>query len=264
FIFLFIIGRKSAVPLQDDHTHCQVSAGPCLVYIDTLRINIKGQNYSQTKYLETTFSKVTSISNKMANTNILWRKSGGMMTCLATCARDSRCVSCFLDGQSYCSGHSAIYRTSSTLQDSQGLQYYEVQDPASKLGCVAVPGDTGYCVKLYVTKLSWPDQVASCQADNMRLASLTKDVRVNFVRNYLFAIGHAQAVTVGASLNSGTWNWMSGDILLFNSPHWGPGEPTSGPGEECVIMAYGISYQFNDGQCGTLKSFLCDLVYIAD
>lgn len=62
-------------------------------------------------------------------------------------------------------------------------------DPASKLGCVAVPGDTGYCVKLYVTKLSWPDQVAACQADNMRLASLTKDVRVNFVRNYLFAIG---------------------------------------------------------------------------
>ncbi|XP_061165121.1 uncharacterized protein LOC133174095 [Saccostrea echinata] len=216
------------------------------------------------EYLETTFSKVTSLSNKKAISNLLWQKSGSKMACLAACATDSRCVSCFLDGQSYCSGHHVIYTPSSTVQNSPGLSYYEIQDPASKLGCVAVPGDTGYCVRLNLTKLSWPDQVLACQTENMRLASLSSDLRVTFVQNYLLGIGHSQAVTVGASLTSGTWYWMSGDILSPISPHWGPSEPTSGPGEECVIMAFAIGFRFNDGQCTTLKSFLCDMFYVAN
>lgn len=62
-------------------------------------------------------------------------------------------------------------------------------DPASKLGCVAVPGETGYCVKLNVNKLSWPDQLTACEAENMRLASLTLDSRVTFVQQYLLGIG---------------------------------------------------------------------------
>ncbi|XP_034299796.1 uncharacterized protein LOC128156479 [Crassostrea angulata] len=216
------------------------------------------------EYLETAFSRVPSMSNKMATSNMLWQISGSKFACLAACATDARCVSCFLDGQSYCSGHSMIYRPTSSLQDSQGLWYYEVEDPASKLGCVAVPGETGYCVKLNVNKLSWSDQVTACEAENMRVASLTLDSRVTFVQQYLLGIGHAQATTIGAQLVSGTWTWISGDILSFASPHWGPGEPTSGPGEDCVIMAYGINYQLNDGQCGTLKSFLCDMYFVAN
>nr|XP_034299793.1 uncharacterized protein LOC117681032 isoform X1 [Crassostrea gigas] len=216
------------------------------------------------EYLETAFSRVPSMSNKMATSNMLWQISGSKFACLAACATDARCVSCFLDGQSYCSGHSMIYRPTSSLQDSQGLWYYEVEDPASKLGCVAVPGETGYCVKLNVNELSWPDQVKTCEAENMRLASLTLDSRVTFVQQYLLGIGHARGTAIGALLVSGTWTWISGDILPIDSPHWARNEPTSGPGEDCVIMSYRRGYQFNDEQYGILRPFLCDMYFVAN
>lgn len=78
------------------------------------------------EYLVTTFFKMSSLNDKKATTNMLWQITGSKVTCLAACATDPRCISCFLDGQSYCSGHSLIYRPSSTLQDSQGLWYYEL------------------------------------------------------------------------------------------------------------------------------------------
>nr|XP_022327846.1 uncharacterized protein LOC111127111 isoform X1 [Crassostrea virginica] len=216
------------------------------------------------EYLETTFFKISSLNDKKTTTNMLWQITGSKVTCLVACATDPRCISCFLDGQSYCSGHSLIYRPSSTLQDSQGLWYYELNDAASKLGCVAVPGETGYCVKLNVTKLAWSDQETACESDNMRLASLTTDNRVTFVQNYLIGIGHTSATTLGAQLISGTWIWKSGDTLSVTSPHWGPGEPTTGPDENCLMMAYATGYRLNDGMCWVQLSFLCDLTFLAN
>lgn len=78
--------------------------------------------------------------------------------------------------------------TSCSLNDDL-LDVLIISDPASKLGCVAVPGETGYCVKLNVNKLSWSDQVTACEAENMRVASLTLDSRVTFVQQYLLGIG---------------------------------------------------------------------------
>jgi len=55
----------------------------------------------------------------------------------------------------------------------------------------------------------------------------------------------------------GTWRWIDGDLLAYESA-WSPGEPNDyGAGEDCGTTNWGAVGFWNDSSCGSALPFLC-------
>ena len=106
-------------------------------------------------------------------------------------------------------------------------------------------GANSYCFKLHADRLSWPQAVEECGANDSKLP-LPKDVQENTeLYNYAVSLGAGRIWLDGTDeAEEGVWRDSAGNILTFIN--WRPGEPsnTGSVGEH--YLHYGVGEKWND------------------
>ncbi|XP_071142115.1 C-type lectin domain family 4 member E-like [Mytilus edulis] len=107
---------------------------------------------------------------------------------------------------------------------------------------------------------TWHDAKAFCESENSMLAevktttqmSCIKTVVKTYQKNYW--LGGTDIVT------EGIWIWIHSKVIITLND-WHPGQPDNfgnTTGEDCILMMKNFPYKWNDGNCHTQRSYICE------
>ncbi|XP_042610685.1 ladderlectin-like isoform X4 [Cyprinus carpio] len=117
----------------------------------------------------------------------------------------------------------------------------------------------GRCFRFFNYQHSWIDAEKQCLGYDGNLASVHRNEEYTFIQDLIKS--HTQASTeawLGGydAVSEGTWLWSDGSNM--NIQIWAPNQPDNYNGNEnCLVMNYQPSNNWNDNPCYDKKPFVC-------
>lgn len=111
--------------------------------------------------------------------------------------------------------------------------------------------DAAGCSGLIIaaTPQTWTDAVASCMAENARLA-----VVLDATQNARIRAAATGTLHLGLHRQAGNFVWVDGNSLGY--VNWASGQPSNETGEDCVQM--GVDGSWYDVDCTGTALFVCE------
>jgi hypothetical protein len=118
----------------------------------------------------------------------------------------------------------------------------------------------GSCYKVFMTLMTWPDAVSTCNIEGSNLTSVSRLEESNFLRNLVKSTISDSYIWIGLNdiAQEGTYEWIDGSQSTYRN--WDSTQP-SDPGaiENCVDLSIqsGVWYDFG---CTNVERYVCKYV----
>ncbi|XP_033732127.1 perlucin-like protein [Pecten maximus] len=115
------------------------------------------------------------------------------------------------------------------------------------------------CYMFSHTVLTWPDAEEACGILHSTLATIQTEEEQTFLKAYLngiHAIAHGYWIDGNDLEVESEWQYSSIGKPL-NYTDWGPGEPSNGANEDCLLLWGPYRFQMGDYYCYIHRRFIC-------
>nr|XP_022333990.1 lectin BRA-3-like [Crassostrea virginica] len=123
------------------------------------------------------------------------------------------------------------------------------------------PGWTQFgnsCYHVSTEHESWMDGMRMCQMHGGYLAHVESQSEDDFLKQLMKQNGIDEAWLGGSDWTmEGTWVWEpDGHMFLYSN--FAQGRPNNYQGENCLSKEHGHSYKWDDDDCDSHRSYLCE------
>ena len=112
---------------------------------------------------------------------------------------------------------------------------------------------SGTCVAGY-DRAKWTDARGTCQGGGGDLYVIENEMENDWI-TYLIGLGDSYWIGLNDRDSEGSWVWSGGGSSGYRN--WAGGQPDNWFDEDCTVINWGSSRQWNDEDCGSRKPYLC-------
>ncbi|CAC5422335.1 unnamed protein product [Mytilus coruscus] len=115
-----------------------------------------------------------------------------------------------------------------------------------------------FCYYFSVDERKWTGSKTSCQSQDSMLAEVTSTEQLHFLTTKAVEYGSKLYFLGGSDIvTEGDWIWTTSQTN-FTVMNWISGAPNNLNGKEhCLTMRKAIGYQWNDVNCATKATYIC-------